>query len=431
MKVDFKKLPGSQVELRCEMEFSEFRPFVEEALRRIAQNVDLPGFRKGKAPLDLVIERVGKLHIYEHAAQDAVQKQYEVFVSEYGFKPIGSPQVEVLKLAPENSFEFKIIVAVIPEVQLPDYHMLLKGLKHQKREPEITEAMVQDALVWLQKSRAQLIPLDRPSQKGDVLIIDFVMRHNDKIVENGEQKNFTLTLGKAKIIETVEEQLIGMKKGEKKTFIVDIPPDYWNKAIAGKSIEFSVVVKQVQQEVLPELNNAFAQSLGRFDSLNQLKDSVRQGLIMEQEEKEKQRFRLVLLKHIDEHVKLELPLVLLETEISAMVRAFRNSIEEAGLSWEKYLEEIGKTEQDLRKEFTAQAEERVRFALILDAIGEKEKIKISDDEIEREANKYLSRFRSVKEAESHIDSQTLIAYTRDAIRNEKIYQLLEKLALEE
>jgi trigger factor len=427
MQSQIKKLPQSEVELTCTIEPQEFSRFLTEAIRSFSQEIEVPGFRKGKAPESLVVERAGKMKIYEEAARRAISHFYVQCANEHQVDPLGQPQVSITKLAPENPFEFTIRVAVLPEVKLPDYHQLLKSLTNDRRLVKITDKQVEDSLVWLRRSRLTLVERVGPSQNNDHLELDFTMTNNGVLVKDGEQKDFTVLLGQHRAVAGFEEKLLGKAKGEKAEFDLEIEPDYWNKTIAGKTIHFSVLVKEGKQEVLPELNDAFAQAVGKFQSLAELRQSIKKGLEFEEQEKEQQRFRLRLLKEIDSQTICDPPEILINGELEALQDRVKHSIEATGISWQDYLGQIQKTSEALRQEFLPQAKERVRLALIIEAIAKKEKIEVSDKEVEAEANKYLAQYQSLASVKNRLDPETITAQTRDILKNEKVSQFLESL----
>ncbi|KKU10224.1 MAG: Trigger factor [Parcubacteria group bacterium GW2011_GWA1_45_7] len=428
MKSEIKKLPKSEVELTCIVEPHEFAPFVENAIKTIGEGVEIPGFRRGKAPKSMILDRVGIMHIYEEAARDAISHFYAQCANQHQVDPLGTPQVTLHKLAPDNPLEFTIRVAVLPEIELPDYSELLKPLAKERRTVTVTEAMIEDSLVWLQKSRATRVSRIGASQQTDHVIVDFSMTHNGVAIEQGEQKDFMVRLGQHQAVSGFEERLIGVSKGENLEFDLPVTADYWNKTIAGKTIHFSVTVKDIQQEVLPEANDAFAESLGNFKTTADLRHSIKEGLELEEREKERQRFRVRILKEIDSHTICEPPEVLVVSELDTSIKNIKNSIESTGIAWEEYLKQIGKTEDGLRQEFLPQAQERIRFALIINAIAKKEKVEVSDEEVQAEVDKYLIKYRSLVQAEKDIDPKTLIAQTRDILKNEKVSRHLESLA---
>ncbi len=423
------QLGQSRVEIKVSVLANEFQSFVDTALKDFVTEAELPGFRKGRAPASFVKEKIGEFALYEHAAEDAVKKLFADAVAEHSLDPIGKPDVEVVKLAPGNPFEFKAVFFVMPDVKLPEYRAIAQSLTSEYHPVSVSEDTTQETLAWLQKSRRTYTDVSRPAQAGDRVTCDFTISENEKPVEHGAQNDFTFVIGDTHVLPGFEEKMIGVAPKTATSFAFAIPHDYWNKDIAGKTVSFNVVVKKNEQTHDPVLDDAFVKSLGTFETLDALRANVRKGLEAEEKEKEQQRFRTLILKRVDEKTEIDTPPLLIEREQDMMVNELRHAIEETGIDWQMYLTQIQKTEAAIRKEFATQAKDRVRFALILDAIAKKEFIEPSKQEIEQEANKALVRFKTPEEAGKTIDVGALISYTKNVLINEKVSQMLESIAL--
>lgn len=432
MEENFTKLKGSVIEYTVKLSEKEFGPHLNKAFSHLASHLELPGFRKGKAPRELVLQKIGEFSLYEEAAEDAIKEIYLEAVEKNNWQPIGRPEVTVLKLAPKTPFEFKVVFAVMPEVKLPEnYQIEIKKLKKQKKKILISEKEIEDSLDWLVRSRSSFKEVTRPAKKKDWIIVDLKLSHQNQPVAGGLQNDFRFNLNDSSLLPGFGEKILGSSTGDKLCFSLAVPKDYWNKEVAGKEIDFDVQVKKIEEEVLPELNDDFAKSLGDFTDLESLKTNLRNGLIKEKLGKDKEAFRLLILKTISDSSEIDLPQVLLDKEKESMLQELRLSLENNGLDWQAYLSQIGKTEEGIKKEFELQAIERIKFSLILEEIAKKEKIEPTQEEIELEANKVLARFKSIKEAEKSIDAYQLTTYTKSIIQNEKVSQFLEKIVLAE
>ncbi|OIO50236.1 MAG: trigger factor [Candidatus Brennerbacteria bacterium CG11_big_fil_rev_8_21_14_0_20_43_10] len=423
------QLGQSRVELKISVPTGEFQSFVDAALKDFTAEAEFPGFRKGKAPAQLVQEKIGEFALYEHAAKNAAMKFFADAVTEHSLDPIGKPDVEVLKLAPGNSFEFKAVFFVMPDVKLPNYRSIAQSLKPEYHSVSVSEDKVQEALAWLQKSRRTYTDVSRPAQTGDRITCDFTILENSKHVEHETQKDFMFVIGEARVLPGFEEKIIGAAAGITTSFTLTIPDNYWNKDIAGKIVNCNVVIKKIGQTHNPILDDAFAKSISKFETMDALRANIAKGLEAEEKEKEQQRFRTLILKRIDEKTEIDTPALLVEREQDMMVHELRHAIEETGIDWRTYMTQIQKTEDEIRNEFASQAKDRVRFALILDAIAKKQAIEPTKEEIEQEANKALARFKNPQEAEKTIDVTALISYTKSVLINEKVSRMLENIAL--
>lgn len=430
MNSEFKKLPGSRISLKITLSPTEFLAFVERALAKLVAEIEIPGYRKGKAPKELVRQRVGELALYQEAATEAAEKLFWQEVKKNDWEVITKPEITITQLAPDKPFEFEAVFTIVPQLTLPtNYQESLKALKHEKRAVVVQEEEIESSLLWLQRSRSSFEEVDRQAQEEDWLTIDLVMTHNHQPIEAGQQKDFRFLLKKNALIPGLFEQLLGHQKGEELRFSLTIPEDYWQKELAGKSLDFEVKIKKIEQEKLPELNDEFAQKVGRFNSLAELRESIAEGLRLEAEEKETQRFRLLLLEELRKLATFELPSVLIEREQEVMLEELKHSIKDNGLDWQEYLNHLGKSETELKQEFQPEAERRLAYALILDEVAKQQAIELTKEEVEQEANKYLAQFQTVAQAEKSIDVYKLIAYTKEKLRNEKTLQFLEQIVL--
>lgn len=428
MKVELKKLPKSEIEMTVELDPTEWGKFIDDATKEVAKEVKIDGFRPGNAPKDLVEKTAGKGRILEKAADMALQKTFPKAAQEQKVQIIGRPEVQIIKIAEGNPFEFKVRGAVMPEIKLADYKKIAQAIKPPKKEDlRVDEKEVVQALEWLQKSRTQYAGVDRPAQKNDRVEVDFVAKQDGQIIEKGESKNHPIILGEGAFVPGFEDNLIGMKAGEEKKFSLVFPKDFAQKTLAGQNVDFEAKLNLVQEAHAPELNDEFAKTLGKFESLAAVKQNIREGLLMEKEQKEKEIWRIKLLEEIAKKSEMELPDILVVSELDKMMDEFKFNIAQMGFEFNAYLNNIKKTEEELRKEWRPKAEDRVRAALVLDEISHKENIQVSDAEIEEEANRFLSQYPDLNGAKAQIDRERLKQYTEGRIRNEKVFNLLENL----
>lgn len=428
MDVKIKTLPKSQVELLIEIPSKKMGGFLDKAITVLSKDLKLKGFRPGKVPKDVAEKHIDSKAILEKGAEIAVQETYPQAILENHIEAIGLPKVEILKIARKNPLIFKAQVAVLPKVKLGDY----KNIKAKKREIGVGEDEVASALDWLRKSRAKYITVSRPCQKGDRVEVDFESFLVGVPLEDGSSKNHPLILGEGKFVPGFEDNVEGMKQDEEKNFSITFPQDYYKKDLAGQKIDFKVKMELVQKVELPELNDEFSKNLGEFPNLESLKKSIKDGLWREKEQKETQRFREEILEKIVEKSAMELPDVLIESELDKMVKELEVSLKNMGLELEVYLEKIKKTVEDLKKDWRDMAQKRLKAALALREIAAKEDMSISDEEIKERINRdVLSQYSSEEEARKSVNMDEVEEYMRGAVRNEKTLELLEKIAIEE
>ncbi len=319
----------------------------------------------------------------------------------------------------EQNKDFKI------SVKLADY----KGLEIKGNELKVEEFEIEDSLNYLRNSRAKIITVKKPAKRGDRVEIDFEVRHAGVKIEDGTSKNHPLILGENRFLPGFEEQLEGMSAGEEKTFSLKAPENWPDKRINNKNLDFKVKMNLVQEREIPELDDGFAKSLGNFNSLQELKNSIRSGILEEKTIKENQRIKLALIEKVAENSQIEFPKILVLNELERMIEEFRFSISAFGLDFNIYLKEIGKNIDELKKDWEKEAEKRVRVAICLQAIAEREKIVVDEEEIQERVNENLKHYYSIEEAKKDIDLEKLKNYTKEVLRNEKVLELLKKEAI--
>lgn len=423
MQINIAKLPKSQIQIQIELLPQEWESNLDKAAAELSKNLNIQGFRPGKAPRGLVEEKIGSQKIYEEAAQMAIRETYVKIIMEKNLEILGQPKIEILKLAIGNPLVFKATAAIMPEIKIGPYRKISQEIKNKK--VSVDEKEIEDALKWLQNSRAKLITVKRPAENGDRVEIDFKAKIAGVPIEDGESKNHPFILGDGKFISGFEDQLAGMKENEEKLFSVIAPKDWRQKNLAGKKIDFEVKMKLVQERQLPELDDDFAKSLGNFNDIVSLGKSMEEGLFKEKEIKEKERWRVEAIEKIASESSVEVPEILIEKEKDKIFQELKSSLENMGLDFKHYLEHLKKTEEDLRKDWQSQAERRVKIALALRKIAEEEKIEASPEEIENKANEILKQYPDIDKAKKQIDPGYLKEYAESIVKNEKVFELLE------
>ncbi|MBI3442807.1 MAG: trigger factor [Candidatus Sungbacteria bacterium] len=430
-----KKLPKSQIEILVTLPFSEFEPHVKKAAALISGTAKIEGFRPGKAPYDVVKNHVGEHAIYERAAEEAVRHTWgEIIKQVLGQEPfashpfIGRPDITVIKLAPGNEFVYKVTASYVPEVKLPDdYGVIAKRARKDKKEVGVEEGEVQKTLDWIRESRSELIVVERTAALGDAVEIDFEMRHGGVKIESGEGRDHSFILGKAKFVPGFEDALVGMKTGEEKTFTLVVPGDWRDASLSGKALDTNVKMRSVKERKLPELNDEFAKKLGAFESVGELKKNIHEGITEEKKEKEKQRIRIMIVDEIANKAEMDVPDILIASEIEKMLGEIKSGVEQMGMQFDDYLQHIGKTVEELKTTWQDEAVRRVCTALVLREIGHREKIEPALEEVEDAVQKYIRQFPAPEDAKKAINPDDLRAHVAGILRNEKVFEFLENM----
>jgi trigger factor len=419
MLTKIKKLPKSQLEILFEISAEEFQKFTDKAVFELGKDIEIEGFRKGKIPKEILEKEIPREKIFNKVIEIAVRENYLKTIFENKIEPISKPEIEILPS--KEGLIFKAIFSVLPEVTLPDYEKIASGIK--RREILVEEKEIDQTLNWLQKSRAKFIFENRPAKKGDFVEIEY----QSPQIENNLKIKDNFILGQGHFVSGFEENLEGMTPGQEKFFSLKFPDDYFQKNLAGNSVDFKVKMVLVQKMELPEINDEFAKNLGKFENLIGLKESIKEGIKMEKENQESQRIRGEILEKIGEGTKIEIPEILIESEKKRMLEDLKNFVtEKFKISFEDYLKEVKKTEKEILENFAKEAEKKVKIALILREISKREKIEVSEEEVKFAINEFLKNYPIEKTKE--IDLDQLKSYYEEAIGNEKVLQFLEGLA---
>lgn len=425
MNYSINNLVDSEVELIIELTVDDFVKEQEKVIREMSSDLKINGYRPGKVPSEMAKNYLSSVEITEKAALLALEKIYRDIVQKENLAVIGSPEVEITKIVPDQGVTFKIKAAILPEIKLPDYKKLAQEVAKNDEEIKVDTKEVEETLDWLRQSRAQLKKVtERSAQNEDLLTIDYKIKLEDKVIENGEASDYKLVLGKNFLLPGFDNELKGLKIGDKKTFTLVIPNDWDNEEIKGKTVTIDVTIKDIQEKELPVADDAFAAGLGHFANLNELKQNIRDGLLIEKQEKEKQRRRLAIIDKILEQIDLTIPKILLDAEIETMLQELQGRLDEIQLSYSDYLTQIKQTDEGFRKELLPLAEKRVKTGLLLAAIAQEENITVTEEEVTAKTAEILSRIPD-QNIVKNIDQEKLKDYAAELIKNEKVFKLLE------
>jgi trigger factor len=423
MKTDIKDLPKSQKEISVEISMEEMKKYIDKALDKLAKNIKVDGFRDGKVPKDVAQKQLGETAVFEEATHEAIENSYLEIIKENKLEPIGHPKAEVTKAALGNPLEYKIVITIMPEVVLGDY----KKVSGKIEKIKIEDDRVEKELKALQKRRANYITKNEPAKKEDRVEIDFESRVGGVKIESGESKNHPLIIGQEMFIPGFEDNLVGMKKDDIKEFSLVFPKDY-KPELAGKNVDFKVEVKIVQKVELPEINDEFAKGLGKFESLENLKKSIGDGIAIEEENKAKENFKAKLIDQVSEKSEVEIPEIMIESEIENMLNEFKNNVAQTGIKFEDYLQNVNTNIEKLKTEWKELAEKRVKTGLVMREISLKEKIKIGNDEIEQKVNETLKHYPNEEDVRKNIDIEKFKNHVASIMMNERVFDVLEKIA---
>lgn len=425
MKVDKKVLPKAQVELTIELTPEEIKPYLDKAAKKISGEVNIPGFRKGHVPYDILKKNVGEASIYEEAFYEAVNKTLPKVVADEKIDFVAQPKVDLEKVAPGNPMVYKATLALMPTITLGNYNY--KELKAKRKKVEADEKKVQSTFSDLRKMRAKEKLVERAAKEQDKVEVDFNVKLAGVAIEGGQATNHPIIIGEKKFIPGFEEKLIGMKKGEEKDFKLSFPKEYFDKKIAGRECDFHVKLLAVYEVTLPFLNDEFSQGYN-FKTWAEMEEKIRDNIIKELEQKEDERLELAILEEIAAKSTFsEFPDVLIASEIDKMLHELEHNVEDSGGKMEDYLKHIKKTKEGITHEWREPAVKRIKTALVAREIAKQEKIEVSDKEIEEETQKNLASYKNYPEIVKQINSPEYKRYLANLLANKKTFALLLSL----
>lgn len=424
--MDIKKDKNkNDIELEISISKDDFKDYIEKGAKKIAEQLNLEGFRPGKVPVEVAKQKVGEMSILEEAAQIAIRKTVNEVISknmEEGENIASQPQVEIVKLAPDNDFVYKVKIELLPKVSLGDY----KGLNIKTKEVEVKDEEIEASLKKVQEMRAKETIKLTPAKKGDKLIVDINLFFDKVPVDGGQSKNVQVILGQEYFIKGFDQQLLGASKGETKEFILDYPKDHHQAHLAGKKVNFKVDIKEVYNREIPELNDELAKTWQLAD-LEALKKAVADNIKQEKEKKlEMENEKNLADSLIKKSSFDDVPASLIERESKAMLEEMKKNLESQGAKFEDYLTHIKKSENELMLEFSPEATKRIKFALLLQEIAKKEKISVSDEEVKKMMEDLKKQYASQPEALKVIESDEYSNSLKHNLLNDKIIKQLKE-----
>lgn len=424
---EIKKLPNSEMEINVVVPWAQWEKFIDKAVKQFSEEIKVEGFRAGKAPRNMVEQKVGTMALLDQAAQLAIRETYGKILEEKKIDAIGSPKAEIKKLAEGNDLEYVIKTAVIPEAKLKSWKDAVKKInaEYEKKTADVSAEEIEKEMQNLANSRVKLVKVDREARKEDTAVIDFDVLQNGVPIEGGSSKNHPLILGKGVFIPGFEENVMGMKAGEDKEFELKFPDEYHEKSLAGKPATFKVTVNEVQERQTPEVNDEFAKSLGKFEDLAALRKSVEEGMAQEKTDRLKEEKRAAYIDALVDALEVEIPEVLIHEELHRMMGEFDMQLQGMGMNFEGYLQQLKKSVDEIEKEWHPQAEKRVKAAIALEQAAKDEEITIEQEVIEVEMNKTLQQYKNVKDVEKNIDLGRLYNYVKGMMQNEELFKKME------
>lgn len=409
----------NEVKLSFTIEAAKFDEAMKKVYVKTAKYFTIPGFRKGKAPMQMVEKHYGSEIFYEDTFNELVPEIYDAAIKENNIAAVSRPNIDVSQIGKGQDLVFTAVVQTKPEVKLGKY----KGIELPKVEYTVSDKDVEHELGHMAEHNARLVTIeDRPVEKGDIAVIDFEGFLDGKPFEGGKAEKHELEIGSNTFIPGFEDQVIGMKIDEEKDLNVTFPEDYFSKELAGKPVVFKVKVHEIKHKELPKMDDEFAKDVSEFDTLADLKNSIKEKIQKENDDKAKYETEDNAIKAVCDGVELEIPSGMIETEVDNMVKDVEQRLQYQGLTLEQYYALSGKPEAVMRDEMKETAQKNVKSRLVIEAIIKAEDIKPEDKEVEEKLKEMAKNYQ--KTEEEMLQNTYLKDYITENMKVEKAIQFV-------
>ncbi len=410
---------ANEVKLEITIEAEKFDNAIKKVYFQSAKYFNIPGFRKGKAPQNIVEKYYGKEIFYEDAFNEVVPDEYEKALEENKIEAVSKPQIDVISMEKGQDLVFTAIVQTKPEAKLKKY----KGIEIEKIEYNVKESDVEKELKDMQDKNSRLVTVEnRSAQNDDTAIIDFEGFVDGVAFEGGKAENHNLVLGSHSFIEGFEDQVVGMNVGEEKDINVTFPKEYFSKNLAGKPAVFKVKLNELKKKELPELDDEFAKDVSEYDTLKELKQSIKEKLEKQFKDREKYEKEDAVVRELVKELEVDIPSGMVETEVENMMKDMEQRMSYQGLKMEQYLKMMNKTEEQFKKEYEPQALEAIKSRLAIEVVVKSEKIEATDEEINAKIEEMAKNYG--KEAKELKKNDNVRNYRKNGIENEKAMEFL-------
>ena len=410
---------NNEVKLEITVEAEKFDGAIKTVFNKNAKYFNIPGFRKGKVPYQIVEKTYGAQIFYEDAFNEIAGQAYEEALKENKIEAVSKPEIDLVQIEKGKDLIFTAVVSTKPEVTLGKY----KGIEIKKVEYNVSDEDVEHELGHMAEKNARLVSVeDRPVESGDITVIDFEGFVDGKAFDGGKAENHELTIGSNTFIPGFEDQIIGMKLEEEKEINVKFPEEYFSANLAGKDAMFKVKLHEIKKKEMPEINDELAKDISEFDTIDELKKSIRE----KQEEQNKQRAKYEtedeVMKAVCDEARVDIPKGMIELEIDRMAQDIETRLSYQGMKLEQYLKMMNKTMEDFRKENREQAENAVKSRLVLEAVEKDAKIEVTEEEISAKIKEMAENYG--RKEEEVKDNPELVKYVGDSLKTEKTINFL-------
>lgn len=424
MKTKFKKISDSRVEITVTLEKADLKAAEEKALERLAKDVRVEGFRKGKAPVDVAKKFIPENDLNAEAIDIAIRTSVVPAFREHEKMPLVAPNVNVTKYVPGEMAEYTATADIVPEVKLADY----KKLKVKKETAKITDAQINEVLDNIANSFSEKKPVKRAAKLTDEVIIDFVGKKGGEAFQGGTAKDYKLVLGSKTFIPGFEEGIVGHEPGDKFDLKLTFPKDYGVKDLAGAKVVFETLLKQINEVTKPEINDELAKKVGGFKNLKDLKADVKKNLESQEEYRLNEKFKDDLIAELVKTSKIPAPDILVEDQLKVIRDDMTRNAQSRGIaSLEEFVKASGETMENWEKEAKKVAETRVKASLALQNVAIEEKVTVSDEDVAAKIAELRDVYKNSPEAVKSLKDPNVKMDIKNRMTIEKTLDLLVNL----
>ncbi len=415
---------ANEVKFEITVEASKFDEAIKKVYFKSAKYFNIPGFRKGKAPLNVVEKYYGKEIFYEDAFNEIVPETLEEAVKEKKLEVVSRPDIDVKQIEKGKDLIFTAVFSTKPEAKLGKY----KGIEIKKIEYTVKDEDIDAKIKELQDRNSRMVTVDdRAVEKGDTTTIDYEGSVDNVPFEGGKAEGYDLEIGSNTFIPGFEDQIIGMKIDEERDIKVKFPKEYFSKDLADKDAVFKVKLHEIKKKELPKLDDEFAKDVSEFDTLADLKKDIKEKLETENSNKQKYETEDAVIKAVCENVEVEIPEGMIELEVENMLKDIETRLSYQGLKLEQYLQILGKTMEEMKKEYEPQAIEAIKSRLMLEAVIKAEKIEVETKEVNEKMKEMAKNYGKENDKE-FLKNENVKTYIKQSMKNEKALDFLVKNA---
>lgn len=395
VKATVHPLEGSRVSLEVEVPAEEVRRGLQEAYRRLAQRVQVPGFRPGRVPPEVLRARLGSRSVYDEALDILLPRAYREAVEQSRLEPVEEPRVDIVQLEEDKPLIFKAEVTVRPEVSLGGY----KGIPVERVVRRVTEADVDRVLKRLQERNAVLEPTDEPVSRGLYAEVDYDALLDGRPFRGGAVRGRTVEVGSEQVAPGFDAAIEGMRAGEQRQFDLTLPADHPDPNLAGKKLSFTVTVQAVKAKQLPAIDDEFARDVGPYQNLEELRAAVRRELQASEERRSRAELRRQVVEKVTQQATVQVPEPMLRRRTDRLIRDLAGRLAAQGLTLERYLELTGRSASDLVHNIEPEARRQLTEEMVLDAVARQEGLEPDPEEVERRVQQTMAAYRREREAQ--------------------------------